>query len=312
MDKYTLIKSAIKANVPLLLEGHTGTGKTYTILELAKAQNKIVRVINVSGELTVDSILGQNTLVDGNVVWRDGVLTHAMRNGEWVLFDELNTALPEVLTIINGVLDDTRSVTLPNADNERVEAHEEFRFIGTQNPSTGDYAGTGKLNDALLNRMVRVEFGYMRQREELAALKKHTKLADNTLIALIDIANYSRNTFDNPISTRDLVKILRLRDDGKLSVGDAIYVVLRDKYSNGDYSELYNRYSRVMTDLERYSTNKEKDIFDDMREQFEKVQKAKNELERQKRDLRTEVKRELLKELLGGDTGTKESVPEDF
>ncbi len=314
MNAQITIASALRANVPLLLEGHTGTGKTFTIMELANTQGKTLHVINVSGELTVDSILGQNTLMDGNVVWRDGVLTTAMKNGDWVLFDEMNTALPEVLTVINGVLDDSRSVTLPNDTNERVQAHEDFRFIGTQNPSTGKYAGTARLNDALLNRMIKVEIGFMDGNAEVAALKTHTsKMSDTSIRLLVDMANYtrSRNNFDDKISTRDLVKIIRLRDGGGLSIRDALSTVLMQKYSEDEYRVLYGRYNEKLREYERFSEGSGDDPLDHIRKEFEKLQAERQKINEEKRDLRTQVKRELLKNLLGTDSedGTVSEIP---
>lgn len=314
MNAQITIASALRANVPLLLEGHTGTGKTFTIMELANKEGKTLHVINVSGELTVDSILGQNTLMDGNVVWRDGVLTTAMKNGDWVLFDEMNTALPEVLTVINGVLDDSRSVTLPNDTNERVEAHKDFRFIGTQNPATGKYAGTARLNDALLNRMIKVEIGFMDGAREVEALKTHTKkMSDTSIRLLVDMANYtrSRNNFDDKISTRDLVKIIRLRDGGGLSIRDALSTVLMQKYSEDEYRLLYGRYNDKLREYERFSEGSGDDPLDHIRKEFDKLKEERQKINEEKRNLRTQVKRELLKNLLGTDTedGTVSEIP---
>lgn len=317
MNAIITIQNALKADIPLLLEGHTGTGKTFTIMQLAQEQGKTLHVINVSGELTVDSILGQNTLIDGNVTWRDGVLTTAMKNGDWVLFDEMNTALPEVLTVINGVLDDSRSVTLPNDTNERVQAHEEFRFVGTQNPSTGKYAGTARLNDALLNRMIKVEIGYMDGPAEVAALKTHTtKMSDTSIRILVDIANYTRknNVFDDKISTRDLVKIVRLRDKGGMSIRDAMSTILMQKYSEDEYRTLYGRYNDKLREYDRFSEGSGDDPLDHIRKEFEKLQAERMEIQKQKRDIRTQVKRELLKNLLGTDPddGTVTETPAGF
>lgn len=315
MDTLTIIRSAIKANVPLLLEGHTGTGKTYTIMQLAKELGKELHVINVSGELTVDSILGQQSLQDGNVTWHDGVLVHAMKNGDWVLFDEMNTALPEVLTVINGVLDDSRSVTLPNKDNSRVEAHKDFRFIGTQNPSGGDYAGTGRLNSALLNRMVRVEIGFMDPMKEVEALKTHSKLKDGTLSVLVSIADYTRrdrNGFSEPISTRDLVKIVRLRDNGGITLKDAITIVLKDKYEKSDYDRIQERYSDRMYTLEYIlQCRNHEDPLDKMKASMAEVEDTKRALKVRENNLREEVRKELLQELLTGAT-TSTPTPEGF
>lgn len=298
MDNITIIKSAIKANVPILLEGPTGTGKSYCISKLAQEQGKTLRVINVSGELTVDAILGQRGLRDGDTNWHDGVLTQAMKNGDWVLFDELNTALPEVLTVINGVLDDSRSVTLPNELNERVTAHVNFRFIGTQNPSGGQYAGTGRLNDALLNRMIRVEFGYMQPEQEVEALKEHTSMADRSIMALIDVAHFTRKEYDVHISTRDLVKVLRLRDKGGMNIRDALSIVVKDKYNQSEYNDIAYRFSDKLNELGVYTNGKDVDPIEHIREEHRKLEIERRKLEEEKANIRDTVKTELLRDLL--------------
>jgi hypothetical protein len=236
-----------------------------------------------------------------------------MKQGDWVLFDELNTALPEVLTVINGILDDSRSVTLPNKENERITAHKEFRFIGTQNPSSGEYAGTARLNNALLNRMVKVEIGYMSPDKEVEALKVHTKLKDGTLTVLVSIAGYTRredNGFSEAISTRDLVKIIRLRDKGGLTVEQAIAIVLKDKYDNEEYNKLYRQFASRMMDLENLlGCRNREDPFDKLVERRRELDREKRALDEKARNLRDEIRREILRDLL---KGTGSAVPADF
>jgi uncharacterized protein with ATP-grasp and redox domains len=299
------ITNIIKSGVPLLLEGPTGVGKTYKIQELATKANKTLYVIDVSGELTVDSILGRETLVDGSIQWRDGTLTNALRKGAWVMCNELNTALPEVLTVINGVLDDQRAVTLPNCDNERVVAHPDFRFIATQNPANGNYAGTARLNDALLNRMVKVVLDYLPYSEEMAVLAKHTTLADSTRLQLVKLAEYTRRNMDDPLSTRDLVKILRLREAGGLSLKDAVATVCLSRYTHEEYKKLYEYHSNVMDDINALVSKPDVDPFEDIKAQYKTLREEQAKLDAQKANLRKAVKAELLKELIDDSVGEK-------
>lgn len=292
------IKPIIKSGVPLLIEGPTGVGKTYLVQELAKQQGKTLHIIDVSGELTVDSILGRDTLLDGSIRWCDATLTIAMRNGDWVMCNELNTALPEVLTVINGVLDDQHAITLPNSKAERVVAHPEFRFIATQNPANGNYAGTNRLNDALLNRMVKVTLDYLSYSEEVEALSKHTKLSDSTRLQLVKLADYTRRHMDDPLSTRDLVKILRLKEGGGLSLKEAIRTVVLSRYTEEEYNKLYDYHSGIMQDIREITGDESKDPFEDLKEQYATLRTKQEELNTQKADLRSAVKAEMLKELL--------------
>lgn len=290
------IKQIIKSNIPLLLEGPTGSGKTYHIMRLAEEAKTTLHVINVSGELTVDTILGHDTLKEGTVYWVDGVLTNALRKGEWVLMDELNTALPEVLTVINGLLDDSRSVTLPSG--ERVTAPDTFRFICTQNPASGDYAGTQRLNDALLNRLIKIEVGYMRTSEEMEALKAHTKLSDSSILQLVKVAQYTREEMDTPLSTRDLVKTLRLKERGGMSLRDALSTVCLAKYSREEYAKLQEYHSSVINEIQSMVGSTEIDPFTRLKEWQSELEKRETQLRKEKEDLSKAVRAELLKELL--------------
>lgn len=62
-----------------------------------------------------------------------------MRNGYWIILDELNLAPSEVLEALNRVLDDNRELYIPETQTV-VKAHPNFRIFATQNPP-GIYGG---------------------------------------------------------------------------------------------------------------------------------------------------------------------------
>lgn len=80
------------------------------------------------------------------------MLLQAVRNGDWVILDELNLAPLEVLEALNRLLDDNRELFVGEL-NTTVQAHPKFRLFATQNP-VGTYAGRKKLSRAFLNRFV--------------------------------------------------------------------------------------------------------------------------------------------------------------
>ena len=298
------IKAILKSGVPLLLEGPTGVGKTYLIQTLATEMDADLYVVDVSGELTVDTLLGRDTLTDGTVRFVSGVLTQALENSHKrktiFMANEFNTALPEVLTVMNGILDDQRAVTLPDAGNTRVHASDQFYFVATQNPANGSYAGTQRLNDALLNRMVKVTLGYLQTSEELEALKKHTKLSDSTVLQLVRLGQWTRENMDDPLSTRDLVKILRLKEGGGLALRDAIQTVALSRYSREEYARLYEYHSNIMSELRDITGGTDTDPFEDIKRQYSELKEKQRELDVQKADLKASVRKELLNDLLLG------------
>jgi midasin len=46
----------------------------------------------------------------GKLVFQEGLLIEAVRNGYWIILDELNLAPSEVLEALNRLLDDNREV----------------------------------------------------------------------------------------------------------------------------------------------------------------------------------------------------------
>ena len=89
---------------------------------------------------------------DGKLVFREGVLVEAVRNGYWIVLDELNLAPSEVLEALNRLLDDNRELLLPET-GEVVRPHPLFMLLATQNPP-GSYGGRKALSKAFRNRSV--------------------------------------------------------------------------------------------------------------------------------------------------------------
>ena len=75
-----------------------------------------------------------------------------MRNGYWVILDELNLAPSEVLEALNRLLDDNRELLV--VETQKVyKAHPNFRIFATQNPTEG-YGGRKELSEAFKNRFI--------------------------------------------------------------------------------------------------------------------------------------------------------------
>ncbi|KAF3482737.1 midasin [Arthroderma uncinatum] len=84
-----------------------------------------------------------------------GKIVKALKNGEWVLLDEINLASPDTLESIASLLhhgrDGAPSVLLSEAgEMERVVGHPEFRIFGAMNPATD--AGKRDLAPGLRSR----------------------------------------------------------------------------------------------------------------------------------------------------------------
>lgn len=154
----TTISRAIAAQLPILLEGTTSSGKTSLIKHIAKQFGCSITRINNHEHTDLSEYFGsyQPDQLTGQLVFRDGPLVTGMRQGHWVILDELNMASSEILEALNRLLDDNRELLIPDTQ-EIVRPAPGFLLFATQNPS-GSYAGRKMLSEAFQNRFIMIEF----------------------------------------------------------------------------------------------------------------------------------------------------------
>lgn len=143
---------AVVGDLPTLLIGDTGVGKTAAVRHLAARTRNSLRRVNVNGSMTAEDFVGQLLVNEKGTYWNDGVLVDAMRHGYWLVIDEINAASAEILFVLHSLLDDDRYIVLTGKpDREIVKAHPNFRVFATMNPPER-YQGTKDLNKALMSR----------------------------------------------------------------------------------------------------------------------------------------------------------------
>ena len=162
----------VAENLPVLLIGETGVGKTLAVRYLAWKTNNGLRRVNLNGATTVDEFLGKLLINERGTYWVNGVLVEAMEAGDWILLDEINATLPEIAFCLHSLLDDDRMVVLMEYDGRIVRPHPNFRLFASMNPSEeGKYGGTKTLNEALLDRFpVVIRMDYLTEEQEIEAV----------------------------------------------------------------------------------------------------------------------------------------------
>ena len=212
------IAYAIQGDIPVLLIGETGVGKTAAVRHIAARTRNSLRRVNVNGSMTAEDFVGQLVVRDGDTVWEDGVLTEAMRNGYHLVIDEINAASAEILFVLHSLLDDDRYIVLTGKpDREIVKAHPNFRLFATMNPPER-YAGTKDMNKALLSRFgLTIEIPLPPMAIEMGVISHADKAfspvqQDQLKAFLTDVrAAYDKEeleTFISPRDTRSIVSML--------------------------------------------------------------------------------------------------------
>ncbi|XP_057535568.1 midasin isoform X3 [Amaranthus tricolor] len=149
---------AMQLSKPVLLEGSPGVGKTSLISAIGKfSGHKVVR-INLSEQTDIMDLLGSDLPIESDeglqFAWCDGILLQALKEGSWVLLDEINLAQQSVLEGLNAILDHRAEVFIPELGRS-FKCPSSFRVFACQNPS---YQGGGRkgLPKSFLNRFTKV------------------------------------------------------------------------------------------------------------------------------------------------------------
>lgn len=178
--------SLLKLNKNLLLKGPTGSGKTKLAETLSETLEQPMYQVNCSVDLDAESLLGFKTIKtndDGQqeIVFIDGPVIKAMKEGHILYIDEINMAKPETLPVLNGVLDYRRKLTNPFT-GEVINAAPGFNVIAAINEG---YIGTLPMNEALKNRFVVIQVDYIDGNILGDVIRQQSQLQDEKLITQI-------------------------------------------------------------------------------------------------------------------------------
>ena len=173
-------------NKNILLKGPTGSGKTRLAETLSEVVQTPMNQVNCSVDLDAESLLGFKTIKTNEqgqqeIIFIDGPVIKAMREGHILYIDEINMAKPETLPILNGVLDYRRQLTNPFT-GEVIKAAPGFNVIAAINEG---YVGTLPMNEALKNRFIVIQVDYIGGDILKDVIKQQSQLQDDDIIKKI-------------------------------------------------------------------------------------------------------------------------------
>lgn len=181
-----LVRATSGKRFPILIQGPTSAGKTSMVKYLADITgNKFVR-INNHEHTDLQEYLGTYVSDDtGKLSFKEGILVEALRNGHWLVLDELNLAPTDVLEALNRLLDDNRELFIPETQ-EVVHPHPDFMLFATQNPP-GLYGGRKVLSRAFRNRFLELHFDDIPQDELEVILRERCQIAPSYAKKIVDV-----------------------------------------------------------------------------------------------------------------------------
>jgi MoxR-like ATPase len=214
---YNDLRNVIKSGdfYPVFITGLSGNGKTLMVEQVCATLGRECLRVNISIETDESDLLGGPTLVNGNVVNRDGPVLQAMKRGAVLLIDEVDRGSNKLMCL-QGILEGKPYYN--KKSGEMVYPKDGFTVIATAN-TKGRGSEEGKylsqiLDDAFLERFpITVEQEYPDTKTEKKIL---TPLIDDAefvdrLVQWADIVrqSFTQGAVDEIISTRRLVHIAK-------------------------------------------------------------------------------------------------------
>lgn len=217
-DLTSIIKS--KTFYPVFITGMSGNGKTTMIEQACAALKRECIRVNISIETDEDDLIGSNTLVDGNVVYREGPVSIGMKRGSIVILDECDRGSNKMMCL-QAILEGKPYFN--KKTGEVIYPQPGFNIIATANTKgqgsdDGKYMSAQILDDAFLERFaITVEQEYPSTTVEKKIIMKKMyrveKVDEDFADKLVQWADIIRKTFkegaiDELISTRRLEHIV--------------------------------------------------------------------------------------------------------
>ena len=210
-DTTLAILAGYAYNRRVMIQGFHGTGKSTHIEQVGARLNWPTVRVNLDSHISRIDLIGKDAikLRDGKQVteFHEGILPWALRNAVAIVFDEYDAGRPDVMFVIQRVLEHDGKLTLMD-QNEIITPHPCFRLFATANTvglgdTTGLYHGTQQINQAQMDRWSLVaSLNYLSHDAEAAivlAKRPHynTEKGRKIISQMVTVADLTRTAFMN-------------------------------------------------------------------------------------------------------------------
>jgi MoxR-like ATPase len=206
---------------PVFITGLSGNGKTTMVEQVCAELKREVLRVNISIETDEDDLIGGNTLIDGNVVYREGPVLMAMKRGAILLIDECDRGSNKLMCL-QAIMEGKPYMN--KKTGEVVHPAEGFNIVATANTKgkgteDGRFIAAQMIDEAFLERFaitVEQEYPDVKIEKKILTLKMKELncLDEDFVVKLTSWAEIIRKTFeeggvDELISTRRLLHIVK-------------------------------------------------------------------------------------------------------
>ena len=208
-DTTLAILSGFSFNKRVLIQGYHGTGKSTHIEQVAARLNWPCVRVNLDSHVSRIDLIGKDAIVikDGKQIteFKEGVLPWSIQNPVALVFDEYDAGRPDVMFVIQRVLESEGTFTLLDK-NKVIKQNSNFRLFATTNTiglgdTTGLYHGTQQINQGQMDRWnIVTTLNYLDFDKELEIVLAKNKNMNNTkgkekISNMIKVASLTRKGF---------------------------------------------------------------------------------------------------------------------
>src|SRR5438876_5777668 len=205
-DTTLAILAGFAYNRRVMICGYHGTGKSTHIEQVAARLNWPCIRVNLDSHISRIDLVGKDAIVlrDGKQVteFREGLLPWALQNPTALVFDEYDAGRPDVMFVIQRVLEVQGRLTLLD-QNRVIRPHSAFRLFATANTvglgdTSGLYHGTQQINQGQMDRRnIVATLNYLPHDDEANILLANAPSYDDepgrrTISAMVALADLAR------------------------------------------------------------------------------------------------------------------------
>lgn len=214
-DECALFAQCHAQQLPLLIKGPTGCGKTRFVEHMAARLGRPLITVSCHDDLSAADLVGRHLIGNGSTVWADGPLTRAVREGAIVYLDEVVEARKDTTVVLHPLADDRRILPIERT-GEQLKAPPEFMLVISYNPG---YQNLLKgLKPSTRQRFTALTLNYPAPAVERSILEKEGHASPAVAARLVQLAQALRRLTDHDLeetaSTRLLVMAARLASAG--------------------------------------------------------------------------------------------------
>jgi cobaltochelatase CobS len=275
-DTTIAILAGFAYNRRVMIQGYHGTGKSTHIEQVAARLNWPCVRVNLDSHISRIDLIGKDAIVlkAGKQVteYREGLLPWALQNPTALVFDEYDAGRPDVMFVIQRVLEVEGKLTLLD-QNRVIQPHPAFRLFSTANTvglgdTTGLYHGTQQINQGQMDRWnIVATLNYLPHEDEVnivlaKAPSWDTEEGRRTISGMVALADLTRSGFiagdiSTVMSPRTVItwaENARIFND----IGFAFRVTFLNKCDEIERPVVAEYYQRAMGNELRDSTGKTK------------------------------------------------------